>query len=290
MRGLLGAVAFLARVPVPPAVTAGTDLARAVAWFPVVGGGVGLVVGAVTVGAGAVAPPLVAAVLAVGAGLLLTGAFHEDGLADTFDAVGAGPGRRRALEVMKDSRLGTFGAAALFVALTGRVATLAALPGLSALLVAPAAGALGRGAAVTAMSLTPPAAAARARRRLPARPAAVAPVLGAAAASAVGAALLGLAVVPALLVAGVTTALTLRWAVRRLGGVTGDVFGAVTVLAELGVLTVRASPRCVPGCPGDRPVSPWSAAGSGPGADDTGLVSGTSRRRRRSPGRSGCRW
>ena len=93
MRGLLGAVAFLTRVPVPPAVTAGTDLARAVAWFPVVGGGVGLVVGAVTVGAGAVAPPLVAAVLAVGAGLLLTGAFHEDGLADTFDAVGAEIGR-----------------------------------------------------------------------------------------------------------------------------------------------------------------------------------------------------
>ncbi len=241
MRGLLSALTFLTRVPVPARIAAHADLPGAVAWFPVVGGGVGLVVGAVTVGAATAVPPLVAAALAVGAGLLLTGAFHEDGLADTFDAVGAGAAQERALAIMKDSRLGTFGVAALVVALTARVAALAALPGMTALLVAPAAGVLGRGAAVTVMGFTPPARTAGLGadylRGLPRWR----PMAGMAVSLAAGTLLLGAAVVPALLAVATSTLLTVRWALGRLGGVTGDVLGAVTVLAEVGVLVVLSA-------------------------------------------------
>ena len=60
--------------------------------------------------------------------VLLTGAFHEDGLADTFDGLGGGATRERALEIMKDSRIGTFGVAALVLTLLIKIAALSALP------------------------------------------------------------------------------------------------------------------------------------------------------------------
>ncbi|KJS73930.1 MAG: hypothetical protein JM57_04630, partial [Comamonadaceae bacterium BICA1-1] len=69
----------------------------------------------------------VAAVAALAAGLLLTGALHEDGLADTFDGLGGGTTPERALEIMKDSRIGSYGALALGVALLAKCALLASL-------------------------------------------------------------------------------------------------------------------------------------------------------------------
>ena len=74
-----------------------------------------------------VLPTLIAVLLSTAIGLLITGAFHEDGLADTFDGIGGGVTKDRALEIMKDSRIGVFGAAALFLALAIKVATLSAL-------------------------------------------------------------------------------------------------------------------------------------------------------------------
>lgn len=80
------------------------------------------------------AAPWVAAVGATVAGVLFTGAFHEDGLADLFDGLGGSADRVRALEIMKDSRIGSFGAVALVLALLSKVALLALLAQTNALL------------------------------------------------------------------------------------------------------------------------------------------------------------
>jgi adenosylcobinamide-GDP ribazoletransferase len=75
--------------------------------------------------------PLVAAVWGTAFGVLLTGAFHEDGLADVFDGLGGSPDRDRALEIMKDSRVGAFGAIALMLVLLGKVSLLALIGSVS---------------------------------------------------------------------------------------------------------------------------------------------------------------
>ncbi len=75
--------------------------------------------------------PLVAAVWGTAFGVLLTGAFHEDGLADVFDGLGGSPDRERALVIMKDSRVGAFGAIAMVLMLLGKVSLLALLGSVS---------------------------------------------------------------------------------------------------------------------------------------------------------------
>src|SRR3954471_2245926 len=71
--------------------------------------------------------PLVAAALSTAATVLLTGGFHEDGLADTADGLGGGHDREHALQIMKDSRVGAFGAMALVLAVLAKVSLLAIL-------------------------------------------------------------------------------------------------------------------------------------------------------------------
>lgn len=141
VRRMVLALQYFTRLPIPPAVARWTgfdaQLQRAsLAHFP----GVGLLVGALAAagyGAAWMLVPdsafghLVAAVAAAGLGAWLTGALHEDGLADTVDGLAAGADRERILEVMKDSRLGGSGAIALVGALIGRVLLLS-LIGLSA--------------------------------------------------------------------------------------------------------------------------------------------------------------
>lgn len=78
--------------------------------------------------------PLVAAVWGTAFGVLLTGAFHEDGLADVFDGLGGSPDRERALVIMKDSRVGAFGAIAMMLALLAKVSLLALLGSVSGVL------------------------------------------------------------------------------------------------------------------------------------------------------------
>ena len=120
MRPLVAAFRFLTRVPVPGPETRAEDLAGAVGWFPVVGACVGLATaGAFVLGLRLWAAP-VAAALAVAFGLLLTGGFHEDGFTDAADGLGGGWTRERVLEIMKDSRIGAYGAMALWCTLTLR--------------------------------------------------------------------------------------------------------------------------------------------------------------------------
>ncbi|HEY6561488.1 MAG TPA: adenosylcobinamide-GDP ribazoletransferase [Polyangiaceae bacterium] len=120
------AFVFLTRLPVGGFPYERDDWRWASAHFPLVGAVLGALYAVVwwcSTGIG----PLVQAALCVIAGLLLTGAFHEDGLADTADALGGVVPRERVLQILKDSRIGSFGGAALCMALVLRVALLGQL-------------------------------------------------------------------------------------------------------------------------------------------------------------------
>lgn len=137
LRRFLLALQFFTRIPVTGRLAAWVGfspqmLRESAAHFPGVGWVVGLAAGAAyALAAWALGPtpftPLAAAVLCTIATVLLTGGFHEDGLADTADGLGGSADRDRALAIMKDSRLGAFGALALVLALAAKVALLAVL-------------------------------------------------------------------------------------------------------------------------------------------------------------------
>jgi adenosylcobinamide-GDP ribazoletransferase len=126
LRGMPAAFGFLTRLPVGGFPYSPDELRWSSAHFPLVGAVLGAALGAVMM-LSARAGTVVAAALAVSAGMLLTGAFHEDGLADTADALGGATDRDKLFVILRDSRIGSFGAAALCMALVLRVALLSAL-------------------------------------------------------------------------------------------------------------------------------------------------------------------
>jgi adenosylcobinamide-GDP ribazoletransferase len=224
------ALMLLTRLPVGRLAEPAPGLAEARWAWPLAGLAVGAAGWAAFAGAQALGLPTAAAAwLALGAGALVTGALHEDGLADWADGAGAGGDRARRLEIMADSRIGSFGVVALILSFGLRAAALAALaPGLAAFL----AMAVASRAAMLALQEALP----------PARPGG----LGAQASGrggwrgALGLAL-GLAALLALgapgLAAGLAMALAAaalgRHALARLGGQTGDVLGAGQQVAEI---------------------------------------------------------
>ncbi|MEM7500986.1 MAG: adenosylcobinamide-GDP ribazoletransferase [Pseudomonadota bacterium] len=121
------AVQFLTRIPLPigDAYTP-ARLAATPRYYPLVGTLVGVLCAVVYWLSATALSPAVAAVLAIGTGLLVTGAFHEDGLADTFDGLG-GTDREKTLAIMRDSQIGTFGALAIGLMLALKCATLIGL-------------------------------------------------------------------------------------------------------------------------------------------------------------------
>ncbi|NSL56083.1 adenosylcobinamide-GDP ribazoletransferase [Uliginosibacterium aquaticum] len=144
LRRLLIALGYFTRLPIPAWVGwSSSELNRATRYFPLVGLLVGLISSAALWTAQQFWPGPVAVLLAMLLGLLLTGAFHEDGLADSADGFGGGWETAKVLSIMKDSRIGTYGAIALVSALLLKYATLTALSA-SALLALPLAHALSR--------------------------------------------------------------------------------------------------------------------------------------------------
>lgn len=247
------ALQFLTRLPVPGWVGYEPEwLNRAVRHFPLVGAVVGTAGASVAMAAHLAWPPYAAAALAVSATLWLTVAFHEDGLADTFDALlGAAP-RDKALAIMKDSRIGTYGAAALAMSLLLRVLLLGELLAHDrwvaawALVVSHVGG---RACAVGLMALLPYAGdEAHAKAKPLARN-----VSGADAAWAVAIGVVALAAgsfgsqsplaVMGLAAAGlVLLCLAFRaWLTQRLGGYTGDTLGACEQIGEIVVLMAFAA-------------------------------------------------
>ena len=157
------AVQFLTRLPVPwldrlTPDQARDGLARATGWLPLVGGAIGLVTAVIFAAARLVWPPIVAAIVAIGIEAWWTGAFHEDAVADFCDGFG-GSGRSAAdiRRIMKDSRIGSYGALGVGLAVALRIATTAVLqPGLAIAAIV-AAATFGRLCAVLVLALAPPA-------------------------------------------------------------------------------------------------------------------------------------
>lgn len=237
---LVCAVQFLTRLPTPALKTFDPDwITRAARYFPLVGQVVGGLSALVLLLAGQVWPGAVAAVLAIAAGLATTGAFHEDGLADSFDGIWGGSTPPRRLEIMKDSRIGTYGAVALVVVLGLKVASLAALPLAVAACALLAGHGLARAAAVVCMRLTPYAPAAAEAGKWKPTP------MGVGTGETLFALLLALwplillppvAAAVGVLVGAVLAAGMAVIARRKLGGHTGDVLGAVEQMFEVGFL------------------------------------------------------
>ena len=126
---LLVAVQFLTRLSVPPFKHYDPQwLHQSSRHFPAVGLLVGLLCAGVFWLGNLLFTPLVAAVLSTAFGIKLTGAFHEDGLADSCDGLGGGLTRERTLTIMKDSRLGTYGVLGLVSALLLKISLLASMP------------------------------------------------------------------------------------------------------------------------------------------------------------------
>jgi adenosylcobinamide-GDP ribazoletransferase len=236
--GVLVAHAFLTRLRVAPRGAIGPErVARSAAWFPLVG----LTVGGAAALVRLAADPLgagVATVAALATPPILTGALHEDGLADTAD--GLGPrGRERRLAAMRDSRLGTFGVLALALSVLARLEALLPLGARDAALALIAGHVLGRWAVLPVAAAVPRARAdglgATAIAAGPGRLALasiLAAVLVGPALAAVGAAAAVGAVAAALVVAAGSG--LLWW--RAFGGITGDTLGATTQLVEIAVL------------------------------------------------------
>jgi adenosylcobinamide-GDP ribazoletransferase len=247
LRGVRASFVLLTRVPVGGFPYRPQDWAWAAAHAPFVG----LVVGAVLAGVDGLLRPLGAlpsALLVMGASLLLTGAFHEDGFADTCDALGGAHDRARVFAILKDSRVGAFGAAALVLSIAGRAALLARVcdDGHVGAWALPIVGCGARVGPVWLMAtlryVTPGDAKSRdvAGARTPQAAVATAwllTALGLAIASGAVTAPRAGAIAAALF--AVTAATGWRYA-RRAGGITGDFLGATEQLGELAAFAVLA--------------------------------------------------
>ena len=228
------AMQFLTRLPVPGLRFEQGDLRRALGAFPLVG----VVVAGLGIGVRAGLEPLLGAVpatvAAVAAMVAATGALHEDGLADAFDGLWGGRTPEDRLEIMRDSRVGTYGAVALVLVLAMELALLAPLT-VGAFARATLAGAvLGRASSLPLLRWIAPAPDSSAA--LAGVPSGAALAVGGTTAVLAAAAAAGpLAWIPLLAAAAVTTVagLTVR---RLLGGINGDVLGATNRLVDVTVI------------------------------------------------------
>ena len=251
----LVALRFLTRLPVPFLRTLDPPpLHSAMGMFPVAGALVGAMTGGVLVLSHlAGLPDLFCAALALAAGALVTGAFHEDGLSDVADGFGGGNTREQRLDIMRDSRIGTYGALALCLSTLARASLFTALldlPPLGTICLLAGASAFSRALMVDLLWATRPARsdglsvmAGRPSRNTTLEALALGGIL----AGAAGALVLAPAAAAISLVAGgVALAMVRALAMSKIGGQTGDVCGAGQVVAEIAMLAVYAATISLP--------------------------------------------
>ena len=236
IRLLLTAVQYFTRIRVPASVGhAQEQLAGAVRYLPVVG----LIVGAsgaatLWLAAHALPAPL-PAILATVVTVLMTGALHEDGLADTCDGLGGGATRERALEIMKDPRIGAFGAIALILVLLLKISALSVMPVWTAMAALVAAHAFSRFCAVLVSFAGRYVGSAERSRAAPVvQRVKSSDVMIAALFGLPALVLCGREAIVAVVVALVLLGLLFRWCVQRIGGYTGDTLGAAQQITETG--------------------------------------------------------
>jgi adenosylcobinamide-GDP ribazoletransferase len=236
------AMGFLTRLPVPHPDGELANFARAYRMFPVVGALIGAAIGLFCLALRQFGvPDLVAAALALGAGALLTGALHEDGVADLADGFGGGRDSEAKLAIMRDSRLGTYGAMALLVSFATRLAALAAIPDGYVVQSLIAAHALARGV-LPSVAANLPYARLDGLARNGGQPDATAAAIAGALALVI--ALVSLGWTDALwsaIAAGVSGFVVARLALRQIGGQTGDVLGGAEQVAETAILVLLAA-------------------------------------------------
>ncbi|MBN2337547.1 MAG: adenosylcobinamide-GDP ribazoletransferase [Acidobacteria bacterium] len=238
------ALMFFTRIPVPASLPYSSQLLnRALRFFPLVG----MLVGAV--GAGAlwlallVFPPPLALLLSMGATILVTGAFHEDGFADFCDGYGGGTSTDRILEIMKDSRLGTYGTIGLLGMLAAKYTALASLPPPALYLLLVAAHTLSRFVPVVLVRTTPYIREDALSKSKPiGNEVSVPSLLVAACCTVPPLLLLPWRLTAAMLaVSAVVLFLFRRYILKRTGGYSGDVLGALQQLCELGLYLVAVA-------------------------------------------------
>ncbi len=250
MAEFLIALRFLTRLPVPFVRTLDPPaLSQAMRMFPLAGAVAGLVAGGTLVLANlALLPQFFAAAAAMAAGALVTGALHEDGLADVADGFGGGSSREHRLDIMRDSRIGAYGALALGLILLARASLYVALlelPPWDTIILIAGAAAFSRSLLVDLLWATRPArsnglsvAAGR-----PSRNTALFALGFGGLLAGIGA---GVVISPeagvgALIAGGIMLAVIRNLAMRKIGGQTGDVCGAAQVLCELAMLATYAA-------------------------------------------------
>ena len=251
----LVALRFLTQLPVPFVRRLDPpSLKDSMAMFPVVGAVIGAITAmALILSNLAALPDLFCGLFALAVGALVTGAFHEDGLADMADGFGGGQSREDRLEIMKDSRIGTYGTLTLCLTLVARAALLTALldlPPLTITVLLAGAAAFSRAVVVDLLWATRPARsdglsvlAGRPGRNTTLAALAIGGVGAGAGASLTLAPAAG---VLALVAAGLVLAMVRALAMRKIGGQTGDVCGAGQVLAETAMLAVYAATVSLP--------------------------------------------
>ncbi len=237
-------VAFFTRFPIPEKAGRKIDhnasLTDAIGYFPIVGGLIGCVLAGVWFVASFALPPLVAAGLTIGLGVILTGALHEDGFADCADGLGATPDRDKALDIMRDSRVGAYGALALVWTIGIRWVALASLAPIAGALALIIAHCTSRNAIIIAMRLAPYARpeglGQMAAGTLSDRALTLAFIIALAISILVG----QIAGVVAFCIGMLVAWLFMTYLVKRLGGYTGDGLGAMQQIAEISILIVMA--------------------------------------------------
>jgi adenosylcobinamide-GDP ribazoletransferase len=246
---LARSVAFLSRIPVPDRFFLGQtgSFSRAVRAFPLAGALIALVPALLLYVLSQASDPLVSTLIALCLMTLMTGALHEDGLADAADGLGGGRDKEHALIIMKDSRIGSYGVVTLILSFGLRIASLSAIAAADASLSAIsmlAAAALSRAVMIWHWSSLPPA-----------RGNGVAASVGAPSPGARNVALLtgslmglifiashlGLLVaIVVLIVAAAVGQLFTAFVRRKIGGHTGDTIGATQQISEIAILTTLA--------------------------------------------------
>ena len=234
------AVQLLTRCPIrSQALFTEARLTATPRYYPLVGALIGALTGGVFWLAHLAFPMTLAIVLAVAVSLLATGALHEDGFADTCDGLGGGTNRERALEIMRDSRLGTYGATGLGLILATKVLALAAAPPETIPWLLIATHAASRSSVVLALATSTYVRDAGTARPIAETMAPHSLALGLATGVAAVCVLLTVTT-PAVILAGLAGLAVGHLAMRgvyerKLGGYTGDCLGALQQTSELGM-------------------------------------------------------
>lgn len=234
--GLLAALRFLTALPLPGRPSTPVEMGRALIWFPVVGLGLGGVLLGLDRLLSAAFPPLLTSAGVVVALALLSGGLHLDGLADTCDAIGGGHTPQERLDIMKDARIGSFGAIGLFSILGLKVLAIAALGTgelLPALLLFPVLSRWGMVAVVGAFPYARPQGSGLAFKQGAAR---TRLAVSTVAAAVIAFALWGFAGLGLMAAVAVLALLLGVFLSHRQGGLTGDSYGATNEVAEVAVL------------------------------------------------------